>query len=293
LLLVLLCGCAKEEAPALTAEPTPLPVPSVKLPPLPSPAAKPEYQEAKLYFDGLLADRCYVKNDVLYISPDSIAGFYAMELETEISESGFSISSLTLEMKGSSAKHYMTANHRYLYTPEGFLTVGESVYLPVHVIEKVFALNVTVYGEPLCAEIKSDEPSIIQGGENYYDLNFDSGDYYWLQQIIYSESRDEPLAGMIGVGNVVYNRVQSELYPDTVFEVIFDRKYAVQFDPISTGGIREGADEKSRIAACLCLEGYSTVGDSLFFVNPGKGDPTWVSSNRTFVCTIGNHDFYA
>lgn len=42
---------------------------------------------------------------------------------------------------------------------------------------------------------------------------------------------------MLGVGDVVMNRVASGAFPGTVYEVIFDRRYGVQFSPVETGSI--------------------------------------------------------
>jgi len=290
---LLLCGCAAEEsAPApAAAEETPKPVISIPSPPLP--AEKREYEEAMVFFEGLLGGRAYVKNSVLYISPESLAEHYGFQLQTELGEDGFTLIAPELDMSGSYNADYMQANGRYIYSPERSLIVGGRLYLPADVTEKVFGVNVTVFGEPKRAEISDAAPVFLEGGSNYYDIHFNTLDIYWLTQIIYAEAREEPMAGLIGVGNVVLSRVESELYPDTVFDVIFEKEPTVQFDPVFTGGIHEQADLRSHIAACLCLEGYNTVGESLFFVNPDMGDETWVSQNREFVCKIGRHDFYA
>lgn len=42
-------------------------------------------------------------------------------------------------------------------------------------------------------------------------------------------------------------------------------------DPAADGSVLGEPDERSVIAACLCLEGYNTVGESLYFVNPDRG----------------------
>ena len=46
------------------------------------------------------------------------------------------------------------------------------------------------------------------------------------------------------------------------------------------------------IAACLCLEGYNTVGDSMYFVNAALADDGWFTDTKDFVIRIGDHDFY-
>ena len=167
------------------------------------------------------------------------------------------------------------------------------LYLSEDVIERVFGVKVTVFGDPQQVDISTDGISIISGGANYYDVNFSSEELFWLPRIIYAETRGQALAGLIGVGNVVHNRVAHEGFPDTVFEVIFDNKHAIQFTPAATGAVLGDPDERSVVAAYLCLEGYNTVGNSLYFVNPKKANSEWFEEELQFVCSIGDHDFYA
>ena len=39
----------------------------------------------------------------------------------------------------------------------------------------------------------------------------------------------EPMKGKIAVGNVVLNRVRSSAYPNTIYGVIFDKRFGIQF----------------------------------------------------------------
>lgn len=45
-----------------------------------------------------------------------------------------------------------------------------------------------------------------------------------LAQAIYFEARSEPLEGQLAVGQVVMNRVESNAYPDTTCEVVFQNE---------------------------------------------------------------------
>ena len=125
--------------------------------------------------------------------------------------------------------------------------------------------------------------------EQYY--NKDS--LYWLSRIISAESQGEPLLGQIAVGNVVLNRMRSPLYPNTVYGVIFDRRYGVQFSPVKDGSIYNPPYATSVTAAKICLEGYSVSGEILFFLEPLISVSLWVPNNRPYRFTIGHHDFYA
>ena len=100
------------------------------------------------------------------------------------------------------------------------------------------------------------------------------------------------MEGRIGVGAVVLNRVESDKYPNTIYEVIFDNHIVYQFEPVLRGTVYAEPDVLSVIAAYLALEGFNTVGESMYFVNPDLADDTWFRTSLTLVATIGDHDFY-
>lgn len=117
-------------------------------------------------------------------------------------------------------------------------------------------------------------------------------DLYWLSRVIYAESGAESLEGQIAVGNVVLNRVRSEEYPDTIYDVIFDTKDAVQFEPTSNGSIYKEPSSTSVTAAKLALRGSRPVGDCMYFYAPALSQGKWINANCTYVRTIGCHRFY-
>jgi N-acetylmuramoyl-L-alanine amidase len=122
------------------------------------------------------------------------------------------------------------------------------------------------------------------------DVAYPSDVLYWLSHIINAESGNQPLAGKIAVGNVVLNRVASSSFPNTVYEVIFQRS---QFTPVSNGSIYLTPNAESVIAAKLCLDGANTVGNAIYFLNPKSSPNSWASRTRPYVATIGAHAFYA
>ncbi len=137
--------------------------------------------------------------------------------------------------------------------------------------------------------------------QNTYSINIQSTanhtswsekDLYWLSRIIYAEAGGESLTGQIAVGNVILNRVASTEYPNTIYDVIFDRKDAVQFEPIANGTIYNDPTDTAIQAAKLAMQGVSIVGDCLFFFNPSLSSGSWIVNNRTYYQTIGCHQFY-
>lgn len=121
---------------------------------------------------------------------------------------------------------------------------------------------------------------------------YDASELYWLSRIIYAESGAETMTGQLAVGNVVMNRVASPHFPDTVQAVIFDRKNAVQFEPVANGSIYKVPSARSVAAAKRVLDGENVIGSALYFYAPALSQGTWINANRTYQQTIGCHRFY-
>ena len=120
----------------------------------------------------------------------------------------------------------------------------------------------------------------------------DAEDFYWLSRIISAESGGEPMEGQIAVGNVVLNRVRDPEFPNTIPGVIFDRRHAIQFEPVANGTVYRTPTAKSEEAARRVLAGENTVGQALYFYAPALSPGTWINANRPYHMTIGCHRFY-
>ena len=183
--------------------------------------------------------------------------------------------------------YYLVASGRYFYTDQRVLNIGNRLFVPIRPIAK--ALSVEVEWENATRTVKlSSTKKTLTPASAYYNEN----DLYWLSRIISAESAGESLYGQIAVGNVVLNRVRSRQFPNTVYGVIFDRVGGTQFSPVAMGTIYRAPSASSVIAAKICLEGYSISDEILFFMNPRIATSNWISRNRPFAFSIGNHDFY-
>ena len=91
---------------------------------------------------------------------------------------------------------------------------------------------------------------------------------------------------------MVLNRTRSAAFPNTVKDVIFDKKYGVQFSPVANGTIYQTPSESAVMAAKICLEGYSMSSRILYFFNPSLTSGAWICATRPYIMTIGNHKFY-
>ena len=202
------------------------------------------------------------------------------------------ISTTGLIIVAQSNGQYITVNERPFYSGAKNLLFDGTLYVPVRSIAKAYGLAV---------EWKSSGDNTLgyvalksQGkrAEHASDI-YDPEVLYWLSRIISAESRGESLLGQIAVGNVVLNRTRNESFPNTVYDVIFDTKFGVQFTPIANGTIYETPAQSSITAAKICLEGYSISNTILYFMNKALSTNMWVSDNRPYVMTLGSHSFYS
>ena len=192
-----------------------------------------------------------------------------------------------LNMEVSDGAYVTMANGRALLssTPSVILDDGK-MYIPIRILAK--ALGLEVVWDPKGAVDLSGRVKPLKNAEEYYR----SDELYWLSRIISAESRGEPLLGQIAVGNVVRNRVAHKDYPNTIYGVIFDRKYGVQFSPVQNGSIYMTPTYSSVIAAKICREGVSVSDKLLFFMEPRASTSGWIAENRPYAFTIGNHYFF-
>lgn len=178
---------------------------------------------------------------------------------------------------------YYCVNGRYFYMPAGVPGNGSGVYLPLRQIAHQLGAAAEWNQAAGLAEVHTTTGSFPSGAEVYRE-----DDVYWLSHIIFAESGNQSLAGMIAVGTVIMNRVGDSRFPNTIKGVI---TAPGQFTPVSNGTIHKTPSNQAVIAAKLVLEGAREAGNSLYFVNPRGGLSRWFRS-LTPVTTIGDHAFF-
>lgn len=190
-----------------------------------------------------------------------------------------------LTFTAKSGESYVVANGRYLYLESKVRTINGKVAVPIRVLAEVFNLNVGYDSAVRHVTLTRQKgaSAYLQDGESYYDAEI----LYWLSRIIYSESGNQSLMGRIAVGNVVMNRLESPLFPNTIKGVLFQKN---QFSPAMSGSIYREPNAGSVVAAKLVMDGAVVVENALFFNRAGMN--TFASRNRTYVATIGAHAFY-
>lgn len=197
------------------------------------------------------------------------------------------VSAANLYLTARPGNCYLDANGRNLYIENNVKLISGTTMVPIRVLAKALGASVSWDATTQTVLVQRGSGTILSGDQFY-----DSSSVYWLSRIINAESESEPLKGKIAVGNVILNRVKSPDYPNTIYDVIFDTNYGVQFTPTQNGTIHQMPNEESILAAKLCLDGASVVGDSIYFLNPAKSTTQWVAKYCVYVATIGNHQFY-
>lgn len=113
----------------------------------------------------------------------------------------------------------------------------------------------------------------------------ETNDVDMLAALIECEAGDQSYYGMLCVGAVVVNRINSSRFPDTLYEVLYQ---PYQFTPVTVSGrfalvLARGANETCYRAAREVLEDGNIVGSWLFFrMNDGSREGE----------VIGDHVFY-
>lgn len=283
---LLLSGCEAPTSGELRAPALP------SASPLPMIGEKENPRGAELlpvYLDGVLTTRAYRKKDTVFIQLRPLCVRAGIDMDWSGDEKSFTLTLGGLRVEGKAGQKYFTASGRYLYAPEDWLIREGELCLPEWVVCKLLNLSAGSRGESLYLD--ASKLRLLEGGEDYYDLNFPYDDIHWLSHIITSEAGIEPMEGKIGVGNVVMNRVKSAEFPNTVFGVVYDYEHSIQFEPVSKGTIHDDPKPEDVIAAYLVLEGANTAGNCIFFVNPSFGS-FWFDNNLDFVMKLGRHNFY-
>ncbi len=118
-------------------------------------------------------------------------------------------------------------------------------------------------------------------------------EYYWLRQIVEAEAGNQDEVGKILVANVIFNRVCSKSFPNSVYDVIFQTNGSVyQFEPVKNGMIYSVTPSYNTIS-CVdrALNGEDYSQGALYFAMRTSAD-SWFNRSLTFLFVHGAHYFY-
>jgi spore germination cell wall hydrolase CwlJ-like protein len=111
---------------------------------------------------------------------------------------------------------------------------------------------------------------------------------YLMAKMIYAEARGESYTGQVAVGAVIMNRIKSDLFPNTLTEILYQKS---QFTAITDGQFDALSPDSTAIAAAYdAANGTDPTYGSLFYWNPQKANNAFLNA-KTILVTIGNHVF--
>lgn len=118
-----------------------------------------------------------------------------------------------------------------------------------------------------------------------------------LLRIVEAEAGSEDEDGRLLVANVVLNRVESDRFPSTVTEVVFQKANGVaQFSPVSSGSYyRVKISDETIAAVGRALSGEDISQGALFFASRRRADSSkmrWFDTKLTFLFEHGGHEFF-
>ena len=226
-------------------------------------------------------------NGEVYASVRHLSEYFGFKVTYRSTDRTLNVRGNGLDMDVIDSSNVVWANSRVLFSmsPSVLMSNGR-MYAPLSSLAKAFGIG---YSFDVGIAQLSGAPSPLRNGASFYAEDA----VYWLSRRISAERRGESLLGQIAVGSVVMNRVASSAYPGTIWGVIFDRKWGVQFSPILDGSIYNTPTATSIVAAKICLEGFNVNRDALFFLYPRASSSTWIPTTRDYLFSIGKHDFYA
>ena len=121
-------------------------------------------------------------------------------------------------------------------------------------------------------------------------------DYYLLAKIAMAEAEGEDIIGKALVIKVIINRVESDQFPDTVYDVIYQKVYNSdyhQFSPIDDGRFdRVEPSEDCYIALSMVINAGWDKSEGALYFEGCEDEDNWHSRNLEFLFKHGNHRFY-
>ena len=128
-------------------------------------------------------------------------------------------------------------------------------------------------------------------------INVASEEVTMLERIVEAEAGGEDMVGKILVANVIFNRIASKQFPDSVEKVIFQRSDDdYQFSPVGSGRYwKVKISKETKEAVKRAMEGEDYSKGALYFIAKKyskSSNINWFENNLTRLFKHGGHEFY-
>lgn len=123
-----------------------------------------------------------------------------------------------------------------------------------------------------------------------WDQSLTKADVDLLAKAVYSESRGETMKGKIAVAAVVLNRVDAKEFPDSIREVVYQKR---AFTAVEDGQINLKPDQEAYEAVYKAIQGQDPTNGAIYYYNPKTATSKWMKQRaaKSKTTKIGNHVF--
>lgn len=102
-----------------------------------------------------------------------------------------------------------------------------------------------------------------------------------LASLIEAEAGSASRETQIAVASVILNRVQSDKYPDSISEVIYQEG---QYPPAANGALNGAGDQAWEVAQYVCQNGSQIPSSVLFQSKSAQGSGVWAVLDGEYFC---------
>lgn len=158
---------------------------------------------------------------------------------------------------------------------------------------EIVSINTYIFSLKTDKKVKKEKKEKKDTPETIYDL-YSEDEIEVLHRIVEAECTNQDIDCKMNVANVIINRVESDSFPDTIKDVVFQKR---QFSPISDGRYWEVEISKDTIKACedIFME-KDTVEGAVFFCNPrdvkNNSTQSWFKKLTYIKKDSSGHHFY-
>lgn len=112
-------------------------------------------------------------------------------------------------------------------------------------------------------------------------------DLQLMANAVYGEARGEPYEGQVAVAAVILNRLESNEFPNTISEIIFQPR---AFTAVADGQIWLEPNDRAKQAVLDAMNGWDPSENALYYFNPQTATSEWIWT-RPQIKQIGEHIF--
>ena len=213
------------------------------LPPVSNKSVWAHERLSTVVYNKTLSDPALVMNGITYLPLRAVVNALGLSASYNSSSRTMTVTGGGLYLTATDGGFVTYANDRPLFSfsPNVIMSNGR-MYIPASTLTKALGMTFTVSSDTVVVDAALRP--LLSASKFYRE-----DEVFWLARIITAEAGGESLLGQIAVGDVILNRVRSESFPNTIYGVIFDRKWGIQFSPVANGTIYNTPSYTSILAA--------------------------------------------